>query len=339
MTAPKRHILPVPAPAGAPESRPGRYILMSDIHGNREAMETMLCDRFGYDVTPKGKWKAPKGTHLVIAGDLINRGEDSPGVVRHARALQEQGNATIIRGNHEHEVVTMDACWTQELKYPFWIPPEKRTLKQHYFNLFQDDYGPHGQQQVRSDIEWFKTLPLFGDFDTFRVAHASYTDRNTDVLRKPDDHPAEQVERAAYETVMGVYFPLHLLSSVAPDIPDRYYTYHRRGNSYGKVPVKSWLPNTTYYENLSEILLLPFDSPLGALAMQKPAQQDFVRNFILPEQKDKRPLFLGHYQLYSPPAVQNDKTVVLDFHRHMTAYVHEPTDPDVRNERLLAIPL
>lgn len=341
MTTPKHPYTSVPSGARVPDFKPTRYVLMSDIHGDRDAMETLLCTHLHYDVTPKGKWTAPDSqTHLIINGDMISRGSDAPGVVRHAQKLQSQGLATIIRGNHEHEVVTMDACLNERQEYPAWIPPEKRPLKQHYHALFHDGYGPQGTDQEHKDIGWFSTLPLFGDFDTFRVAHAAYRSDSIAVLRQADTSPPARVERAAYETVMGMYFSLPLLQYITQgDVPSEYYSIQKNGVTYSKAHIQNWLPHDAYYENLSDILLLPDNNPLAALSLHKQPQQDFVRNFILPIQDDPRPLFLGHYNLKGPPKIRHETAAVLDFKHFMTAYVHEPSDPHVHNDRFVAIPL
>lgn len=66
----------------------GRIIVCGDIHGCLEEFDELL----------KVLEYAPKD-RLVLAGDLVDRGPDSVGVVRRARELQ----AECVLGNHEHK--------------------------------------------------------------------------------------------------------------------------------------------------------------------------------------------------------------------------------------------
>jgi calcineurin-like phosphoesterase family protein len=46
------------------------------------------------------------GDHLYLLGDLISKGPDSLGVLRHVADLMEQGvSVTVVRGNHEEAIL------------------------------------------------------------------------------------------------------------------------------------------------------------------------------------------------------------------------------------------
>src|SRR5690349_1626096 len=67
-----------------------RYLILSDIHGNREALEAVLNHAAGrYD-------------QIVCLGDLVGYGADPNFVMDWARA----NVAAIVRGNHDR--VTVD---------------------------------------------------------------------------------------------------------------------------------------------------------------------------------------------------------------------------------------
>jgi hypothetical protein len=70
----------------------GRLIIIGDVHGMRKSLEALL-DKICFD-------KA-KGDHLILVGDLVNKGPDSPGVVDLAMKL----GASAVRGNHENAVL------------------------------------------------------------------------------------------------------------------------------------------------------------------------------------------------------------------------------------------
>lgn len=69
-----------------------RYIIIADTHGcSSELME--LIDL----VQPTEK------DHLIWAGDLVDKGPDSAGVVKIARHLADQVPTTVVEGNHENK--------------------------------------------------------------------------------------------------------------------------------------------------------------------------------------------------------------------------------------------
>jgi predicted phosphodiesterase len=71
-----------------------RYLILSDIHANLEALETVLSDAQarGYDET-------------LVLGDLVGYGADPNAVVDRVRALQP---AAIVRGNHDKVAFGLD---------------------------------------------------------------------------------------------------------------------------------------------------------------------------------------------------------------------------------------
>ncbi|GIJ92409.1 hypothetical protein Asppvi_011391 [Aspergillus pseudoviridinutans] len=73
-----------------------RLVIVGDVHGMRKSLEALL-DKIGFD---KGK-----GDHLILAGDLVNKGPDSPGVVDLAIKL----GASAVRGNHDNAVLNAAA--------------------------------------------------------------------------------------------------------------------------------------------------------------------------------------------------------------------------------------
>jgi bis(5'-nucleosyl)-tetraphosphatase (symmetrical) len=53
--------------------------------------------------------KLPKKSKLICLGDLVNRGPNSLGTLRHLKKLQEQGIAECILGNHDLNLLACDA--------------------------------------------------------------------------------------------------------------------------------------------------------------------------------------------------------------------------------------
>jgi diadenosine tetraphosphatase ApaH/serine/threonine PP2A family protein phosphatase len=93
-----------------------RYLILSDIHANLEALETVLA-------------ASPPDTYdrLIVLGDLVGYGADPNGVIDRIRALDP---LAVIRGNHDkascglddgssfNQIARFAARWTNETLTP-----------------------------------------------------------------------------------------------------------------------------------------------------------------------------------------------------------------------------
>ncbi len=81
----------------------GPFDLIGDVHGCYDELKELL-DQLGYEVSgsrERPAVKPPEGRRAIFLGDLIDRGPDSPGVLRLAMSMVESGAAICIPGNHE----------------------------------------------------------------------------------------------------------------------------------------------------------------------------------------------------------------------------------------------
>lgn len=76
----------------------GPFDIVGDIHGCSSELETLL-DRLGYR-----DGVHPGGRTAVFVGDLVDRGPDSPGVLRRVMSMVASGNALCVPGNHENKL-------------------------------------------------------------------------------------------------------------------------------------------------------------------------------------------------------------------------------------------
>ncbi len=87
----------------------GPFDVVGDVHGCRAELEALL-DRLGYAVLRDELGRPvdathPDGRRLVFVGDLVDRGPDSPGVLRLAMGMARAGHAFVVPGNHENKLV------------------------------------------------------------------------------------------------------------------------------------------------------------------------------------------------------------------------------------------
>ncbi|MDX3691999.1 polynucleotide kinase-phosphatase [Streptomyces europaeiscabiei] len=75
----------------------GPFDIVGDIHGCASELESLL-GKLGYvDGTH------PQGRTAVFVGDLVDRGPDSPGVLRRVMSMVGSGDALCVPGNHENK--------------------------------------------------------------------------------------------------------------------------------------------------------------------------------------------------------------------------------------------
>src|SRR5689334_18037287 len=86
----------------------GPFDIIGDIHGCRPELEQLLID-LGYTLTRDALGRPVDAVHpsrrAVFVGDLVDRGPDSPGVLRLVMGMVAQGNAYCVPGNHEDKLL------------------------------------------------------------------------------------------------------------------------------------------------------------------------------------------------------------------------------------------
>lgn len=103
---PKKHIPSVtnPSPPSTPSSdvtNGKRLIIIGDTHGRLTTLRSLL-DKISFDNSTD---------HLVLGGDLVTKGPDSPGLVQFAKDI----GASAVRGNHDDHVLEA-AKWLSRIK-------------------------------------------------------------------------------------------------------------------------------------------------------------------------------------------------------------------------------
>uniref|UniRef100_UPI0007A403E4 polynucleotide kinase-phosphatase n=1 Tax=Nocardia pseudovaccinii TaxID=189540 RepID=UPI0007A403E4 len=87
----------------------GPFDVIGDVHGCRAELETLLGE-LGYELARDDAGRAVGGSHpagrtAVFVGDLVDRGPDTPGVLRLVMGMVRAGTALCVTGNHENKLV------------------------------------------------------------------------------------------------------------------------------------------------------------------------------------------------------------------------------------------
>jgi protein phosphatase len=124
----------------------GPFDIIGDIHGCADELQTLLA-KLGYRI----KWSddrgdravaviPPEGRKVVLVGDLVDRGPNSPDVLRIAMSMTAAGTAYVVQGNHDR-------------KFERWLSGRKVTIS-------------HGLQETIDQLEgqdraFREALPTF----------------------------------------------------------------------------------------------------------------------------------------------------------------------------------
>jgi protein phosphatase len=87
----------------------GPFDVIGDVHGCLPELATLL-EKLGYSLTRDDSGRAvgaahPAGRRAVFLGDLVDRGPDSPGVLRLVMGMVAAGTALAVPGNHEDKLL------------------------------------------------------------------------------------------------------------------------------------------------------------------------------------------------------------------------------------------
>lgn len=146
----------------------GPVDIVGDVHGYIDELHALLS-HLGYDRSGFH----PEHRRLVFLGDLIDRGPDSPAVVRLVRQLVVTGRAQCVLGNHDFNVLRLKK--NPENGWFF----EEAADKVPAF----DSEIPADDESRRMISEFFGLLPLALEGGGLRIVHACWDDRMVELSR------------------------------------------------------------------------------------------------------------------------------------------------------------
>jgi predicted MPP superfamily phosphohydrolase len=144
------------------------YDLIGDVHGHAGELVHLL-ELLGYEQT-RGIYRHPD-RKVIFLGDFIDRGPKIRQVLETVRPMVAEGTALAVMGNHELNAL---AYHTEDPDEPgeFLRRHTAKNVKQHQKTLEQ--LSP---DDLKTYLDWFRTLPLWLELEGLRAVHACWDDQ------------------------------------------------------------------------------------------------------------------------------------------------------------------
>ncbi|MDX1586499.1 MAG: metallophosphoesterase, partial [Balneolaceae bacterium] len=299
------------------------YDIIGDIHGHASVLKELL-EEMDYRKTG-GSYRHPERKVLFL-GDYIDRGPEVRETLKLVREMVDAGQATALMGNHEFNAILFNE---PDGDGGFLRPHSDKNRKQHRETL-KDFEGR--MEEYRSYIEWFKTLPLFYEGDSFRAIHACWDASMVDELRdfstgsllEPEYFPmAGDSSTRLYEVVET------LLKGREVPLPNGLSFKDRGGHQRRDVRVRWWLdPREVTLEQWS------FAEGIEGSSADSFDPLEYYQSHY---GEDEKPVFFGHYWLTGEPELERSNICCLDYSvgekDKLAAYRHHGED-ELKPEQL-----
>jgi hypothetical protein len=149
-----------------------RIVAISDPHGAYEAMVGTLANA---EVIDGDRNWSGGDTHLVVTGDLMDRGADSRKVMDLVMQLEEQalaagGMVHLLLGNHEVMNLVGDLRYVAAGEYAAFADDESEEERERWFRIFaaqQLNIGEPDEEALRAEFNKLRPPGFFGHREAF----------------------------------------------------------------------------------------------------------------------------------------------------------------------------
>ena len=280
------------------------YDLIGDIHGCGLTLIDLL-EQMGY-TKQNGVYQHPK-RKVVFLGDIVDRGPNIRLACHIVRDMVEAGHADIVMGNHEYNVVTYLSEAPAGMRQPYLRPhtPRNNFIVEQTLEQFANY-----PQEFNDMLDWFVTLPLFLDYEHFRVVHACWDKAMIDEYQRR--YGTNTLNRSllpeSVQTDSFLYqFLDRILRGTSLKLPGGRSMTAKDGMVRQFFRTKFWEGEPERY---NDVIFQP-----------DPLPEDLQHALLSPEEKDQllfygpveKPLFIGHYWMQGLPEPIVPNIACLDY--------------------------
>ncbi|RVU32417.1 metallophosphoesterase [Neptunomonas marina] len=281
------------------------YDLIGDVHGCGVSLR-MLLSRLGYSKR-NGVYQHPR-RKVIFIGDLVDRGPYVREVLEIAHDMVQAGYAHIVMGNHEFNLLsycTPSRNISDGKSYLRAHTQRHRRILQE--SLQQLDPYPADKSAY---LDWIKQMPLFLEFEQFRVVHACWHQELIDEFKaRYDDNRMndEILHRAAVPDSFEWVFMDRILRGTHLRLPNDEVMISRDGFKRKFFRTKFWANQPSRY---IDVVFQP--DPLPEHVARMPLTEQNKRDLIYYGRGEKT-LFIGHYWCEGEPKPLTPNIACLDY--------------------------
>jgi len=272
---------------------------IGDIHGHADELKKLL-EKMGYN-KKCGSYVHPE-RKVVFVGDYIDRGPKIPETLKIVKNMVDHGQATALMGNHEYNALCFH---TQKATGGHLRPHLIKNIIQHYETLKQFQ---NRQEEYESYMEWFMTLPLFLERDTYRAVHACWNRENIEYLKGTlvDGRLTKELLRKSVQKGTPLNEAIdQTLKGKEVTMPHDLHFHDKDGTKRNKIRIKWWEnPEQMTYKALS---IIPMDDLPEEPILEEEQQSNSFYD------ANERPVFFGHYWLRGKPSLYRENICCLDY--------------------------
>lgn len=273
--------------------------IIGDIHGHADKLEELLR-KLGYEKT-SGIYSHPDRKVLFV-GDYIDRGPKIRETLDIVKAMVDSDDAIALMGNHEYNALCFHF---QETNGGHLRKHLIKNIIQHYETLKQFQ---NRQSEYEDYLEWFKTLPLYYENDTFRAVHACWDNNNIQYLRKilvNDRLTDELIYQSAEKGTRLNEAVEQTLKGKEIKLPEELSFTDKDGTKRTEIRIKWWEdPLQMTYKSISV-------EPLDNLP-EEPVEIAVLKSTDYYQSGYKK-VFFGHYWLKGEPSLYKDNVCCVDY--------------------------
>ena len=272
---------------------------IGDIHGYADKLEELLL-KLGY--TKNNGAYAHPDRKVLFVGDYIDRGPKIRETLEIVKSMVDSENAIALMGNHEYNALCFHL---QETEGGHLRKHLIKNIIQHYETLRQFQ---NRQREYEDYLDWFKTLPLYHETDTFRAVHACWDNNNIDLLRQilVNDRLTDELIYKSVKKGSALNEAIdQTLKGKEMKMPEGLYFTDKDGTRRTEIRIKWWEnPSAMTYKTISveHIESLP----------EKPIDVSELKSNDYYQSNDKK-IFFGHYWLKGEPYLYRENICCLDY--------------------------